>query len=143
MALNRRSTLGSIAMLAVCYIVNCNTWANRIPITWKQISNGSKSANQIEPSQILWSSNFYVRCCTRPFFPCGSDEIHSVLQEAGLAIMRLEGGGSLLDRFMSFRVEEPADTLILFPCSAVNRDGQSAPRTGFFHFFKKQEVSQW
>ena len=25
--------------------------------------------------------------------------------------------------------------------SAVNRHGQSAPRTGFFHFFKKQEVS--
>ena len=24
--------------------------------------------------------------------------------------------------------------------SAVNKEGQSAPRTGFFHFFKRQEV---
>lgn len=31
-------------------------------------------------------------------------------------------------------------TLCTYTASAVSRQGQSAPRTGFFHFFKRQEV---
>ena len=31
-------------------------------------------------------------------------------------------------------------TLCTYPASAVSKQGQSAPRTGFFHFFKRQEV---
>lgn len=31
-------------------------------------------------------------------------------------------------------------TLCTYAASAVSRQGQSAPRTGFFHFFKRQEV---
>ena len=45
-------------------------------MTWRQIS-------QIEPSQILRNSNFYVWC---PFFPRASDEVDPVLREVGQAI---------------------------------------------------------
>jgi hypothetical protein len=32
---------------------------------------------------------------------------------------------------------------MLFYLSAVNREGQSAPRTGFFHFFQRKEASYY